>query len=243
MTEGRLAQIIVELARALLRDEDTDQLLGDVCAHCVELLDAAGAAVSLLDGDRDEPYVRNSVATDERAAGLARAQLHHGQGPAIEVWRTGEALAVEDLGSAAQWPTFAEEARLQGVNAVQCRPLRHRDTWLGVLQIFFTAAPPPDRSTAETATVLSDFATILLLNARRLEESSRLTEQLQTALDTRVVIEQAKGMLAGQLGMPVADAFELLRGHARDRSERLHDVALAVVQRRLRIQPGDATPT
>lgn len=237
MGEARLADVVLDLSRALLREYDIDDIIERLCRHSAEILPGCTTGVMLLDGPEGQPELQALAVSEEWLEELERLQVAAGEGPCIDAWRQGEPIVSADLSEEPRWPVFGPAAVRADLRAVHSVPLRHRDQRLGALNLFCRDPGPLDPSDAEMATVIADIATIYLLNTRRLEDSARLAEQLQTALDSRVVIEQAKGLLAGQIRCDVEEAFDLLRQHARDHSLRLHDVAGDVVARRLVINP------
>ena len=157
-------------------------------------------------------------------------QLQAEEGPCRDCFRFGAPVINSDLSRAAgRWPRFAPEAVAARYNAVHAFPLRHRDTVIGALNLFSTAAGRIEADDLKIIQALADVATIGLLQQRALAHSEILTEQLQGALNSRVTIEQAKGALARMRGVSVDEAFTLMRDHSRRHHLRLTDLALAVV--------------
>lgn len=222
-----LANAFVELADSLTADYDITELTQRLIDHSMTLLpvDAAGIVI----GDPGSK-LHVLAASSEETHLLELLQLHADSGPCVHVYRTGEALFVDDLTAEAErWPAFAVRAVDYGFRAVSAFPLRLRAERIGALNLFRNATGPMSPSDAGVAQALADVAAISILHDRVLSHSTELAQQLQTALDTRLVIEQAKGILAerGDIGMD--EAFALLRAHARSTRRRLAVLAMGVV--------------
>ena len=138
-------------------------------------------------------------------------------------------MACIDLSADPRWPQFADQAGQAGFTAVQALPMRLRDQVIGALNLFRGTVGAFDPEVVHVGQALADVATISLLHDRSMRRTDTLNEQLQTALNSRVVIEQAKGKLAERLGIDVNQAFTLLRDQARNRNQRLSDLARAFV--------------
>jgi transcriptional regulator with GAF, ATPase, and Fis domain len=193
----------------------------------VELLDVSAAGLLLAD-PRGE--LRVVAASSEAARLLELFQLQNDQGPCLDCFRSGQPVTVTDLPAQAdRWPRFAAGARDAGFTAVQALPMRLREQVIGALNLFRAAPGPFDPAGISIGQALADVATISLLHERSMRHSETLNEQLQTALDSRVIIEQAKGKLAERLGVDMNQAFSLLRDFARSRNLRLSDLARTFV--------------
>ena len=189
----------------------------------VALLDASAAGLLLAD-PRGE--LRVVAASSERARLLELFQIQNDQGPCLDCFRTGQAVTAADLAGPGQpWPRFAPAAQQAGFGAVQALPMRLRDQVIGALNLFRAAPGTFDPADVRVGQALADVATIGLLHERSMRRSETLNEQLQTALNSRVIIEQAKGKLAERLGLDMDQAFRLLRDYARNTNQRLTDVA------------------
>jgi GAF domain-containing protein len=224
---AELAQAFVELAGALANGYDVVELLDRLVQHCVHLLavDAAGLVLTDAGG-----ALKVMVATSEQARFLEVLQLHADSGPCLDCYRTGQPVNVDDLtAERGRWPDLADTIQQDGYRAVHAVPLRFQEQTLGAMNLF--SIKPGDLGGADhiIAQALAEVATVAILGQRTIRNSVKVAEQLQTALDSRVVIEQAKGMLAHQGGLAMADAFAVLRRYARRNNQRVTDCARAVV--------------
>ncbi|HAM27167.1 MAG TPA: transcriptional regulator [Microbacteriaceae bacterium] len=227
--ERRLVDTFVTLADTLVAGYDVVDLLQTLVEACADLLDASAAGLMLADKSGNLAVV---ASTSERSRLVEIMQLRFGLGPCVEAFTTGVVVEVDDLETGtARWPEFREEALAQGFRSVHAIPLRLRGSVIGTLNLFRNE---PGLLTPEDASVaqgLADVATIGILHERTLRENSVAKEQLQHALDSRVVIEQAKGVIAQTREVDMDAAFSILRAYARNNNLNLHDVAARVVNR------------
>ena len=222
-----LSRTFVELTDTMVAGFDVIDFLHVLTGRSVELLDVSAAGLLLAD-PRGE--LRVVAASSEAARLLELFQLQSDQGPCLDCFRSGQPVTVTDLSAqAGRWPRFAAGARDAGFTAVQALPMRLREQVIGALNLFRAAPGPFDPASIGIGQALADVATISLLHERSMRHSETLNEQLQTALDSRVIIEQAKGKLAERLGIDMHQAFSLLRDFARSRNLRLSDLARAFV--------------
>jgi len=226
MAEVELADVFVEMADTLVDDFDVIEFLHVLTERCVQLLGVSAAGLLLTDG-RDTLQV--VAASSERTRLLELFQLQTDQGPCVECFRTGQPVSVADLPSAGRWPRFTAAAAEVGFTAVHAVPMRLRTEVIGALNFFDTSPGPLGAGKLRIGQALADVATIGLLQQRAIHRRDVLTEQLQTALNSRVLIEQAKGVLAERLHVDVADAFTLLRNGARSHNRRLSELAQAII--------------
>jgi transcriptional regulator with GAF, ATPase, and Fis domain len=218
-----LAETFVELADAVTGEFDLDDFLNLLADRCVRLLDVSAVGLSLVD---EAGRIHAVGASGTRAKRLA--QLEDGPGPAC--CRAGAPVVVPELSVAAlRWPEFTATATAAGFASVHAVPLRRGAQNLGVLQLFRTSVGELDKASDRIAHALADLATIGLLQVRALREQTDLAAQLQHALTSRVLIEQAKGVTGERLGIGMDDAFNTLRRYARSRNLRMTDLASAVV--------------
>ncbi|MDQ0942392.1 GAF and ANTAR domain-containing protein [Streptomyces sp. V1I1] len=227
MNEQLLAKTFVELADNLVADFDLIDFLRLLTDRCVGMLGASAAGVLLADRDGE---LRVMAASDEQVRLLELFQLQNDEGPCLECFHTGAPVTVPDLRTQAdRWPRFVAHAQHSGFTAVQALPMRLRDEVVGALNLFRTHPGPFDPVGTPIAQALADVATISLLQQRSTHRSNVLNEQLQTALNSRVLIEQAKGKLAERQGIDMEQAFTALRGYARAHNRRLSDLARAFI--------------
>jgi transcriptional regulator with GAF, ATPase, and Fis domain len=226
----RLAEVFVEVADTLVDDFDVIDFLQMITRRARELTDASTAGLLL---DAGAGRLQLMAASDEETRLLELFQLQHNEGPCLDAFTTGAAIVNADLAAATgRWPTFAPRAVAAGFRSVHALPLRLRTTVIGALNLFSDRPGTLDEVDVRVVQALADVATIGLLQERAIHDGEVLTEQLQHALNSRVVIEQAKGALARARGISVDQAFLALRDHARRNNRKLVDVALQVVSDR-----------
>ena len=227
MTDQQLAEAFVEMADTLVDDFDLMDFLHQLTDRCVGLL-GVGAAGLLLTDQRGALQV--VAASNEQTRVLELFQLQTDEGPCLECFSTGQPVAVTDLAASTdRWPQFASAATEAGFASVHALPMRLRSEVIGALNFFGASPGALDPITVKLGQALADIATIGLLQARAIRRSETLAEQLQTALNTRILIEQAKGVLAERRQVDMDEAFKLLRSAARNRNRRLTELARAVV--------------
>lgn len=226
--EHQLVSAFVEMADTLVDDYDVVDILDRLAHHCVDLLGVSAAG--LLLGDQ-RGGLRVMATSDERARLLELFQLQADEGPCLDAYRTGEIIEVEDLSVAnARWPVFAPEALAEGYRSIQAVPMRLRGQIVGALNLFSTDTGPLSRRDLLVARALADTATIGILQERAIRRNEVLTEQLQSALTSRVVIEQAKGLLAHSGDIAPGEAFNRLRSFSRSNNIRISQVAEQLMQ-------------
>jgi GAF domain-containing protein len=167
-----------------------------------------------------------AAASSEAAELVELFQIQNDEGPCLDCFRTGQPVSATGLSTLEErWPRFAAAAAQAGFDAVEALPMRLRDQVIGALNLFRAGPGPFDPADLRIAQALADVATIGLLQEQYVRRSEALAEQLQTALNSRVIIEQAKGKLAERLGIDMDHAFGLLREYARNTNHQLTDVA------------------
>ena len=230
-SEQRLTRVFVELADTLVDEFDALDFLSTLTERSVELLGADAAGVILIDA-HDVMHVVAS--TSDRAQLLELFELQNAEGPCLEAVGSGRVVASSDLTQDhARWPKFAPAALRVGFRSVQALPLRLRSENIGGLNLFGAHQPPLTPAERDVAQALADVATVGILQQRSLHRASLLAEQMQAALDSRIVIEQAKGILAESGRLDMNAAFEALRAYARGSNQKLGIVAEALARRRL----------
>lgn len=220
-----LAAIFVEMADTLVDDFDIIEFLQGVTRHTSEL--APATAAGLLLADR-RGRLQLMAASDEQARMLELFQVQAVEGPCQDCYRLGSPVVNADLSTAGgRWPQFAPRAVEAGFRSVHAFPLRLRREVIGALNLFGSEPTHMEDADVRVVQALADVATIGLLQQRAIQHAELLTEQLQTALDSRIVIEQAKGALAQVHRCSPDEAFVLLRSWCRDNNRRLTQVAQA----------------
>jgi GAF domain-containing protein len=223
----RLAEVFVEVADTLVDEFDLIEFLQRLAAHTSDLFDARAAGLLLAD---HRGRLQLMAASDERSEMLELFQVQAREGPCQDCYTQGTAVINADLTQAGdRWPTFAPRAVAAGYRSVHAFPLRLRNQTLGALNVFGTDTGRMDATDIRIVQALADVATIGLLQQRAIQHGNDLTDQLQGALNTRIVIEQAKGMVAQARGITPDQAFDMLRRYCRRNSLGLTDVANRVI--------------
>jgi GAF domain-containing protein len=221
--EATLTQTFVELADSLVTDFDVTDLLTLLAERCVAVLDVDAAGLMLADADG---VLRVVASSSETMRVLELLELETAEGPCVDAFQTGRrSVNINLTSTGGRWPRFSEEAVRAGFHATDALPLRLRGDVIGALNLFRVRRGELDEADLQVAQAFADIATIAILQHRAAMEAGVLNEQLQRALDSRVVIEQAKGVVAEHLQLSMEDAFAALRGHAR--AKNLGLVALA----------------
>ena len=229
--EALLARTFVELADTLVDDFDVVELLTLLADRCVDVLEVAAAGLMLVAPDGD---LRVMASSSEAMRVLELFELQSQEGPCLDCYRSGGPVVNQDLDSVnGRWPRFAPVALAAGFHSVHALPLRLRGAVIGALNLFRAQPGTLDEDDLAACRALADVATISLIQERALREARMTSEQLQRALNSRVIIEQAKGVLAGQANIDMDIAFKALRGYARNNNLLLVDVARDFAQGRL----------
>lgn len=222
----RLARVFVEMADTLVDEFDLVDFMQTLAARTGELLDADAVGLLLAD---PKGRLHLMAASDERAEMLELFQIQVHEGPCQDCYSSGRPVVNADLTKATErWPSFAPRAVSAGYRSVHAFPLRLRRQVLGALNVFGDETGQISTADATVVQGLADVATIALLQQSAIAKGELLTEQLQTALNSRIVIEQAKGALAQIHDETPDQAFTRLRAYSRERHLRLGEVALAV---------------
>ncbi|TWP48664.1 GAF and ANTAR domain-containing protein [Lentzea tibetensis] len=227
MSVENLAETFVELADTLVAEFDPVEFMHLLADRCVDTLAVDAAGILLVDHHGELQVVGAST---ERTRLLELFELQHRRGPCMECYVTGAQVSLTDLGSVPQrWPDFSAMAVDAGFAAVHALPLRLRSETIGALNLFTARPGALDPAIIRIAQAMADVATIGLLQARVISHRELLAEQLQTALQGRVLIEQAKGVLAERLQVDMGQAFEMLRHYARSHNQYISVIAEAVI--------------
>jgi transcriptional regulator with GAF, ATPase, and Fis domain len=229
--ETQLVDAFTALADTLVLGYDVVDLLHTLVEKCRDILDISAAGILLADNAGELEVV---ASTSEASNLVEMMQVDAKQGPCMECFSTGKAVSLPDITVGDdRWPRFAAEARAQGFGGVFAVPLRLRDDIIGTLNLLREHAGDLAERDLRAAQALADIATIGILHERSLSDSTTVRLQLQHALDSRVVIEQAKGFISHQSVVTPEEAFRIIRNYSRDHSQRLSDVARAIVEHTL----------
>lgn len=225
--EALLAKTLVELADSLVADFDVVELLTLIVDRCTEVLDVAAAGLMLAATDGD---LRLMASSSEAIRMLELFELQAAEGPSLDCYRTGQPVVNHDLAAASSpWPEFAAHALAAGFHSVHALPMRLRGSVIGALNLFDLDAGEMSSADIDAAQALADVGTIGILAHRAALEANVLNDELSHALNSRIVIEQAKGMIAERADLDMGQAFAMLRHHARNHNLRLVDLANAVI--------------
>jgi GAF domain-containing protein len=221
--ESDVVQSLVEMADTLVDDYDVVDMLTGVADRCVSLLDVSAAGVMLASPAGSLGLVASS---SEAMRLLELFELQAQEGPCMDAFQTGEPVAQADLQAATgRWPSFTAAALQAGFRSVLALPLRWRDAVLGALNLFLVTDDPMAEADIIVARAFADLAALSITQHRASAEAQRLNEQLSDALTSRIVIEQAKGVISERAGIDLAEAFSRLRAYARNGNHRLTDIA------------------
>jgi GAF domain-containing protein len=243
--EADVVRSLVEMADTLVDDYDIVDLLTGLTDRCVDLLGVSAAGVMLASPEGSLGLVASS---SEAMRLLELFELQAQEGPCLDAFRTGQAVAHENLqAGSGRWPAFSTAALQAGFQSALALPLRLREAIIGALNLLSATRTPMAEADVIVARAFADLATLSIIQHRVTAEAHLLNEQLSAALNSRVVIEQAKGVISERAGIDVAEAFSRLRTYARNTNLRLTDVAHAAIDGTLDPQawapPGRAAPS
>ncbi len=232
--EALLAQTFVDLVDTLVDDFDVVDLLTLVADRCVEVLDITAAGLMLVAPEGD---LRVVAFSSEEVRVVELFELQAEEGPCLDSFRSGQPIVNQDLEKVdGRWPNFAPVAIAAGYRSVHAMPMRLRGAVIGALNLFRAEVGDLGEFDLLAAQALADVATIAILHHRAASEAQLVNEQLTLALNSRIVIEQAKGVLAERSGLDMDQAFARMRKYARDHNLRLVDVAHGVVEGTVKIE-------
>ncbi len=238
MTGSREHDIIrafVDLSNELVGEYDVVDMLARLTANCAQLLDVASAGMLLADGRGVLHLVASS---SERAHHLEVFQLQREEGPCLDCYRERTAVVVPDLAAEVKrWPQFSRAARSVGFQSVHALPMRLHDSVLGTLGLFGEQTGRLERDDLALAQALVHVASVAIVNEKAAADRATVNSQLQVALTSRIIVEQAKGVIAHTGSSGMDEAFAILRRYSRDHGRKLSEVAAEVVDREL---TGDA---
>ncbi|GAB3254755.1 GAF and ANTAR domain-containing protein [Nocardioides dilutus] len=236
ISTAQLSDLFVEIADTLVDDFDLVLFLQSLARHVAVVSDASAVGLMLAD---HEGELRFMAASDESVEMLELLQLQTREGPCLDCYVSGEPVVDADLsGAGDRWPVFAAASLEAGYVAVHAFPMKLRDSVIGSINAFSTQSGTLGDDEQRVIQGLADIATIAILQERAIARAEAVTEQLQSALNTRIVIEQAKGALARMQGVTVDEAFEIMRTRARSGRRRLVDIAGEVLTEGLSRPPA-----
>jgi GAF domain-containing protein len=227
--EERINAAFVKVADTLMDSYDILDLLSTLVHECTDLLDVQAGGLLIASGSGTLELV---ASTSEEAEFVEIMQLAAGEGPCIECYRTGVAVSIPDIQAVdSRWPEFSRAALQNGFRSVHATPMRLRGRVIGTMNLLGTGVGVLDARDAALAQALADVAIIGILQERSLRDPLIIAEQLHLALDTRMLVEQAKGVLMHTRSMSMDTAFNSLREHARVTQSPLRVVAEGVIAR------------
>ncbi len=224
--EQLLVTTFVDLADTLVADFDVIDFLHLLATRSVELLDADAAGIMLA----DSAGLHVMASSTEEARLLELYELQNDEGPCLDCYRSGRPVVRTDpQAMRTKWPVFTQRLHELGFRSAHALPMRLRGDTIGALNLFRSAPGHLSEAALAIGQAMADVATVGLLQERAIAASERLAIQLQDALTSRVQLEQAKGVLAQRTGLPMDQAFQLMRDYARGRGKRLGDVAAQII--------------
>ena len=232
--EAEVVRSLIEMADTLVDDYDVVDLLTGLADRCVDLLGVSAAGVMLASSpvllSHPEGNLGLVASSSEAMRLLELFELQAQEGPCLDAFRTGERIEHENLqAGSGRWPSFSAAALEAGFQSALALPLRLRDVTLGALNLLSTTQTPMDEADVIVARAFADLAALSIVQHRAAADAQRLNEQLSAALASRVVIEQAKGVISARADVDLAEAFSRLRVYARNHNLRLTGVAQAAV--------------
>ena len=232
--ESKLSTAFVKLADTLVTEFDVVDLLHWLVEQCTDILDTQAGGLMLADLTGQLQLV---ASTSEEAELVEIFQLAAGEGPCLDCFRSGTPVTVGNIeADGGSWPTFSAEALKFGFRSIHATPLRLRGQVIGTMNLFSDHVGALVSEDIAVAQALADVATIGILQERHIRSANVVTEQLQRALDSRILIEQAKGILATTMNTTMNNAFAIMRTYARDRNLPLRQVADDVIARRISLR-------
>jgi GAF domain-containing protein len=225
--EADVVRSLVQMADTLVDDYDVIDLLTHLTDRCVRLLDVSAAGVMLAS---PAGHLGLAASSSEAMRLLELFELQAQEGPCLDAFHTGKPTGHEDLAAeSGRWPSFSATARDAGFRSASALPLRLREVTIGALNLLGVSRSPINEADVIVARAFADLAALSVVQHRISAQAQLLNEQLSAALSSRVVIEQAKGVISERAGVTLAEAFSRLRAYARNRNLRLTDVAQAAV--------------
>jgi GAF domain-containing protein len=232
--EQSVTEAFVSLTDSLVGPFDVVELLNDLTEVCARLLDVASAGLLLADAGG---VLHVIAASSEETRSLELFQLQRDEGPCLECFRTGVAVSIANLEAYAnRWPQFVPAALRRGLVSVHAIPMRIQDRVLGTLGLFGTTVGSLNDDDLRLGQALAHVASVALVTGNAAADQVHVNQQLQIALDSRVFIEQAKGVIAEYSNVTMDEAFDLLRNYSRGSNQKLTDVSEALTTRTLSLK-------
>lgn len=223
---GDVRQAMRELGELRFGEMPVQEAMHHIVSTTHAIFDVDGAGLMLVD---DEQHLRSVAVSDERFGYLEELQIQHGEGPCIAAFDDKQLVCVEDLHDDERWPHFSPAALDRGLRAVLASPIPYNQQAIGVVGVMSQDRHPWSPEGELALLAFTDLAALLIASMLRAEEQTDLARQLQGALDSRAIIEQAKGVLIAQQGLSARQAYEQLRDQARRERRKLGAVATDVV--------------
>jgi GAF domain-containing protein len=232
--ETRINTAFVTVVDAITTDFDIVDVLHVLVEQCTEVLDADGGGLMLVNSNGQ---LQLMTSTSDSADFVEVMQLNADSGPCIDCFTSGAELSVPNIqSSGGRWPAFQKSAMQKGFHSAHATPMRLHGQIIGTMNIFRSKRGALSERDASVAQALTDIATIGILHERVVREGAILAEQLHNALDSRIFIEQAKGMIAHSRSLTMDDAFTVLRSHARNNNLTIRSVAEGISTRAISVQ-------
>jgi len=226
-----------ELGRFRFGEMRVEDALHEIVHTTHALFGVDGAGLMLSDA---EQQLRSVAASDDRLAHLEEIQIEHSEGPCIAAFEDKQLVGVEDLEQDQRWPRFSDAAVSRKVRAVLASPLPYNQDAVGVVAVVSEQSRPWSAEGELALLAFTDLAALLIASMMQSQEKSELALQLQGALDSRRIIEQAKGVLMGRHGIPARVAFEQLRAQARAERRKIATICAEVVANA--VPPSEPAP-
>lgn len=234
--DDRTAEVLLDYVRTIAASDGADDILRALNEYCTRYLDVHGVGILVLNEEGDLEY---GIANTDRGQSIEKIEADLQEGPCTDAARRGTVVVVPDIGAAAdEYPHFAPAALDLGIRSIHALPIHHAGHLIGSLDIISDRPGRLSERAVSTAQLLVEVAASYIANSRALDEQTTLARQLQTALESRAIIEQAKGVVAATQDIPVEEAFDLIRRYARSNQRKLKDVAGEIVRRELELPSG-----
>jgi GAF domain-containing protein len=227
VTMQDVSSAMTELGRLRFGEMKVEDAMHEIVRSTHAIFDVDGAGLMLADADH---HLRNVAVSDDRLAHLEELQIQHREGPCVAAFEDKELVGAEDLTREARWPLFCAAAVERGVRAVLASPLPYNQDAVGVVAVLSEDQHPWSAEGELALLAFTDLAALLIASMMQGQEQSELAAQLQSALNSRAVIEQAKGVLIGREGLSAREAYEKLRAQARSERRKLSAVSADVVR-------------